>query len=153
MQIYWDYRFLPAVRLTRKWCTVLLEKLTGSHLVKKFPSFYGNRRLFTAFTEVRHLSLSWARSIQPIPPSCFLKIHLNIILTSTPGFSKWAVSPRFPHQNPVWISLLPHTCYMLRPRLLVKITTNCMRTFFKILEKKLRRDIYKIPKIQMNQFI
>ena len=37
---------------------VLLEKLTGSQLVKKFPSFYGTRRLITAFTNARQLSLS-----------------------------------------------------------------------------------------------
>jgi hypothetical protein len=36
-------------------------------LVKKFLRFYGTRRSITAFTSVRHLSLSWARSIQSIP--------------------------------------------------------------------------------------
>jgi hypothetical protein len=46
---------------------VLREKLTGSKVVKKFPAFYGTRRTITAFTSVRHLSLSWARSIQSIP--------------------------------------------------------------------------------------
>jgi hypothetical protein len=35
-----------------------LEKLTGFQLVKKFPIFYGTRRFITAFTSVRHLSLS-----------------------------------------------------------------------------------------------
>jgi hypothetical protein len=29
---------------------VLLEKLIGTQLVKKFPTFYGNRRFITAFT-------------------------------------------------------------------------------------------------------
>jgi hypothetical protein len=29
---------------------VLLEKLTGFQLVKKFPAFYGNRRSITAIT-------------------------------------------------------------------------------------------------------
>jgi len=48
--------------------TVLLEKLTGSQLVKKFPTFYGTRRSITAFTSARHLSLSWASSIQSTPP-------------------------------------------------------------------------------------
>jgi len=38
-------------------------------LVKKFPAFYGTRRFTTAFTSARHLSLSWASSIQSMPPS------------------------------------------------------------------------------------
>ena len=38
--------------------TVLLEKLTGFQLVKKFPTFYGTRRFITAVTSARHLSLS-----------------------------------------------------------------------------------------------
>jgi hypothetical protein len=41
-----------------------VEKLTVSQLVKKFPAFYGTRRFITAFTTARHLSLSWASSIQ-----------------------------------------------------------------------------------------
>jgi hypothetical protein len=47
--------------------TVLLEKLTGLQLVKKFPAFYGTRKFITAFTSARHLSLSWTRSIQSTP--------------------------------------------------------------------------------------
>ena len=30
------------------WCRVLLEKLTGLQLVKKFPAFHGTRRFITA---------------------------------------------------------------------------------------------------------
>ena len=44
--------------LLTPWSRVILEKLTDSQLVKKFPAFYGTRRFFTAFTNVRHLSLS-----------------------------------------------------------------------------------------------
>ena len=50
-----------------------------------------------------------------VPTSHFLKIDLNIILSSKPGSSKWALYLRFPHQNPVYDSSLPHTCYMPRP--------------------------------------
>jgi hypothetical protein len=37
--------------------TVLLEKLTGLQLVKKFPAFYGTRKFITTFTSARHLPL------------------------------------------------------------------------------------------------
>ena len=44
-----------------------------------------------------------------VPTSHSLKIHLNIILPSTPGSSKWSLSLRFPQQNPVYTSPFPHT--------------------------------------------
>ena len=50
----------PHTYLLTPWCRVLLEKLTGLQLVKKFPGFHGTRRFITALTSVRHLSLSWA---------------------------------------------------------------------------------------------
>ena len=37
---------------------VPLEKLTGSQLDNKFPTFYGTRRFITAFTSASHLFLS-----------------------------------------------------------------------------------------------
>ena len=67
------------------WCRVLLEKLTGLQLVKKFPAFYGTRRFVTALTSVRQLSLSWAspiHSIYPHPTSwrsvLILSTHLRL---------------------------------------------------------------------------
>ena len=63
------------------WCRVLLEKLTGLQLVKKFPAFYGTRRFITALTSVRHLSLSWARPIQSIYPHPISRRSILILST------------------------------------------------------------------------
>ena len=75
--------------LLTPWSRVLLEKLTGFQLVKKFPAFYGTRKFITAFTSARHLSLCWASSIQSIPPHptswrsiLILSSHLRLGLPS-----------------------------------------------------------------------
>jgi hypothetical protein len=96
---------------------VLLGMLTGFQLFKKFPrNFMEPEGSITAFTSARHLSLSWASSIQsitPHPTSC--KIHLTIILPSTPGSPQWSLSLRFSNQNPVHTSPLPHMRHLARP--------------------------------------
>ena len=68
---------------------VLLVKLTGLQLVKKFPAFHGIQRFITALTSVRHLSLSWASPIQSIYPHptswrfiLILSTHLRLDLPS-----------------------------------------------------------------------
>jgi len=75
--------------LLNPWSSALFEKLTGSQLVKKYITFYGTRRFFTAFTSARHLSLSWARSIQSMPRRrtswrfiLILSFHLRLGLLS-----------------------------------------------------------------------
>jgi len=64
----WLFTFALLTYLFTPWSRVLLEKLTGSQLVIKFPAFYETRRFITAFTSARHLSLSWARSTQSMHP-------------------------------------------------------------------------------------
>jgi len=93
---------------------VFLHNLTGFQLVKKFPAFNGTRRFITAFTTACHLSILSQINPIHISTSPFLKIHLSIILPYTPGSSKWSLSFRFPHQNPVYNSALSHTSYMSR---------------------------------------
>jgi len=58
--------------------------------------------------------------------SHFLKIHLNIILPSTPGSAKWSLSLRFPHQKPVYVSHLPHMRYMPGPYILYITVFNVL---------------------------
>ena len=185
--------------LLTPWSRAHLEKLTGSQLVKNFPTFYGTRRFITTFTSAHHLSISWVSSIQSIPPhpifwrsiltlwgrnyffdfctSCIWSVSgtgakqvgvvkqtafwrgkkkwrvwsmfgvfgayicwigiwgaafggwrcgathvwvvgcqmVNIILPSTPGSLKWALSFRLLHQNAVYTSPFTHTRYMPRP--------------------------------------
>ena len=97
--------------LLTPWTRVLTEKLPSPQLVRKFPANCGTRRFITVFPTARHLSLSWATSIQSMPPFPFWKIHFNIILPSMPWSSKWCfpaktlsaplLPPYVPHALPI----------------------------------------------------
>ena len=87
--LYYIFPHYLITYLLTAWCRVLLEKLTGLQLVKKFPAFYGTPRFLTALTSVRHLSLSCANPIQstyPHPTSwrsiLILSTHLRLGLPS-----------------------------------------------------------------------
>ena len=75
--------------LLTPWSRVLLEKLTGSAASQEIPRIFGTRRFLTVPTIARHLSLSWANSIQsPQLPSTswrsilILSSHLRLGLPS-----------------------------------------------------------------------
>jgi len=93
------------------WSRVLLEKLTVTQLVKKFPAFHRRQRFITVFTTVRHWSLSWARWIPSTPPH---PISLRSLLTLSPHL-RIGLPSRFPYQNVVCISHLSHAYYMPLP--------------------------------------
>jgi len=58
--------------------------------------------------------LSQYNTVHP-SPSHFLRIHFNSIIPYTPRFSKWTLSIRSFHQNPICIFLVPHMCHMPYP--------------------------------------
>ena len=102
--------------LLTPWCRVLLERLTGLQLVKKFPAFHGTRRFITALTSIRHVSLSWASPIKSIYPHrtswrsiLILSTHLHLGLPSGllpsgfPSKTLYTPSPHpyAPHAQPI----------------------------------------------------
>ena len=92
---------------------VLLEKLLVPQSVKKkiIHSVYLTRKFITVFTKAHHLLLSSARSSSPCP-KIFQDNYFNITFPSSHRPSKWALTLRFHHQNPVRTSPLPYTCHM-----------------------------------------
>jgi len=118
------------VPILTPWCSVLLEKLTGLQLVKKFPAHHGTRRFITALTSVRHLSLSWASPIQSIYPhptswrsililSTHLRLglHSGLLPSGFPTKTLYTPSPHpyVPHAQPIpFFSILSPTQYWVR---------------------------------------
>ena len=123
-----SYTYLLTYLLT-PWCRVLLEKLTGLQLVKKFPAFHGTRRFITAFISVRQMSLSWVSPIQSIYPHptswrsvLILSTHLHLGLPSgllpsgLPTKNLYTPSPHpyTPHAQPIsFFSILSPAQYWM----------------------------------------
>jgi hypothetical protein len=80
------------IYLLTPWNRVLLQKPTGSQLGKKFTAVYGTPKVhyrIHKFPPPAHI-LSQIDPIRALTYR-FLQIHLNIILPSTVGSSKWSV--------------------------------------------------------------
>jgi len=97
-------------------CRVLLEKLTGLQLVKKFPRISRNPKVHYR-THKRPLPVSILGQPNPvhIPTSHLLEIRPNIIHTSTPRSPHWSPFLRFPQQDPIHPPLFTHTRHMPSP--------------------------------------
>ena len=102
--------------LLTPWSRVLLEKLTGCAVSQEIPRIFGTRRLITVLTSTRHLSLSWANSIQSLQPPLtswrsilILSSHLRLGLPNglfPSGFPTRTLctplpSPYAPHALPI----------------------------------------------------
>ena len=75
----------------------------SSQLLKDLPAFYAIRRFDTVVAETPRLAvLNQMSSVRVIPS--YFSVRFNIPFT--PGFSKWSLSFRVPHMNPVCISVI-----------------------------------------------
>jgi len=92
------YYFRKKTYLLTPRSTVLLEKLTVSQLVEKFPAFYETRRFITAFTPAHHLSLFWA-ILRRIKASVQAQSTCICFVTSSIFYGEELLAPR---PNPIW---------------------------------------------------
>ena len=102
--------------LLTPWSRVLLEKLTGSAASQEIPRIFGTRRFITVPTTARHLSLSWANSIQSSQPPATSR---RSILILSPHLRLGLPSGLFPSGFPTRTLCtplpFPHTRHMPRP--------------------------------------
>ena len=97
-------------------CGVLLQKLTGLQLVKKFPAFLWNPKVhYRTNKGPPPVPILGQPNPVHIPTFHLLEIHPNIIYPSTPRSPQWSLSLRFPHQDPILPPLLKGTCPMKTP--------------------------------------
>jgi len=101
------------LNLLTQWSRDLLQKLTVSQVVKHVFACYSSPKFMTTFASARQLYLSWAISIQSIPPHLtfwrsilMLSFHLSL------GLSSGLFPSDFPTQNlyTLLLSTIHATC-------------------------------------------
>ena len=100
--------------LLTPWSRVLPDKLTGFQLVRNSHFMVPEGSLPHSQVPATCSLLSQIDSVHALTYH-FLKIHLNIILPSTPGSFKRFLPSGFPTRTLYTPLLSPHTCYVTRP--------------------------------------
>ena len=98
------------------WNRVFSEKLTGFAANQEIPRILCNPKVHYR-THKRPPPVPIQSHINPFhsSPFHFLKINFNTIFLSIPRCSKWPLSFRSAHQNPICTSPVFHTCHMPCP--------------------------------------
>ena len=112
ISLIWYFVYLVfTYSLLNPWSKVILQNLSGFQPVNKFPAIYGTRRFITAFTSTRHLSLSWANSIQFILPH---PASWRSILSSPLrlGVPSGLFPASFPHQTLYTLLFSPYSLHV-----------------------------------------
>jgi hypothetical protein len=90
---------------------ILLEKLTDSQIVKNPPPpMYGTRGLVVF---IEGANCPDHEKYHPSPSLSSASRRFNHLICAY--VSKWFLSLRFPNENPVYTSPLPHSCHMPCP--------------------------------------
>jgi hypothetical protein len=96
------------VQLT-PWSRVLLEKLRVRSASQEIPRILWNPKVHhRVHKSPPRIPIVSQMNPVHIPKPCFPKMHLNVVLPSTPRSSQWSPSFRPPNQNVVYTPHLPH---------------------------------------------
>jgi hypothetical protein len=85
------------------------SKATCSSVHKEFPCILWNFNVhYHVHKNLPHVPITSQTNHINGLPSYIYKIHSNIILSSTLRFSRWSLSFRFPHWNPIGTPYISH---------------------------------------------